>query len=128
MTDNVISFNKESGPPTSEDEVHNRVIEMRAYHIEATIAEVIKVSAPLIEVSGFYIPEYEDEENEANQTSIKLFSLYVEALRSFLCNEYNIHHNLHDVVNVLVDKNLDECYTVPDNIVELMANTVPATV
>ena len=78
--------------PQSEEEVEQNIEQVQLYHISETIDAILPLIFNTLTISGFDLAKNDDIKNGA---------LLVEALRSVLCQFYDIEHPLQEVAESL---------------------------
>ena len=130
MSDNVIKFPiglQADGPPMTEADVDDRILSMREYHVQSTIAQLIMNMAPALEISGFAIPDPDEHDQEEEAIRFKSFALAIEALRAFLYLDYGIEHPLHQITEQIVDRDDEGVYIVSDDTCSLIEERLSNT-
>lgn len=86
--------------PTSFEQVGEKVDEFKNFHIQEAIETIIPVLFNQIQILGF-------EPGEDEKEYVKDGALLVEAMRSFMCKLYDIHHPLQLVASSLFEEEED---------------------
>jgi len=108
---NIIPFPKKNIKIRSEnspnlEEIQNNLEMMKHYHIQETIATVIPIIFNQLDISGFYVP---DEESEDETADIKEGALIVESIRSLMCKHYGMYHPFQRIAeDVFIQDQEDE--------------------
>ena len=95
--------------PSSKEEVDEKVDEFKNFHIQEAIETIVPVLFNQIQILGF---EPSDDENEY----VKDGAFLVEAIRSFMCKLYDIHHPLQLVASSLFEEDADERFVISDRV------------
>ena len=95
--------------PSSKEEVDEKVDEFKNFHIQEAIETIVPVLFNQIQILGF---EPSDDENKY----VKDGAFLVEAIRSFMCKLYDIHHPLQLVASSLFEEDADERFVISDRV------------
>ena len=95
--------------PSSKEEVDEKVDEFKNFHIQEAIETIVPVLFNQIQILGF---EPSDDENEY----VKDGAFLVEAIRSFMCKLYDIHHPLQLIASSLFEEDADERFVISDRV------------
>jgi hypothetical protein len=95
--------------PTSFEEVGDKVDDFKNFHIQEAIETIIPILFNQIHILGF-------EPSEDESDYVKDGALLVEAMRSFMCKLYNIHHPLQLVASSLFEEHEDEGFVISDRV------------
>lgn len=95
--------------PSSKEEVDEKVDEFKNFHIQEAIETIVPVLFNQIQILGF---EPSDDENEY----VKDGAFLVEAIRSFMCKLYDIHHPLQLVASSLFEEDADGGFVISDRV------------
>jgi len=128
--DNVIKFptkinNNEKYVPLDEEEIGDRVDDMKFLHIQETMLPVLHNLFSSLAVAGFDFSIEEDEEDPF----LKDGALVVESIKAMLCKHHGIEHPLSIIADVLFVPNEDDdeegSFKIADNISITMKTTNP---
>ena len=116
MDNNVINFPKNKkyvseNVLTQEDVILN-VASVKYNHVNETLAAVIPMLFSNIEIAGFDLSSFEDEED----IMIKDGTFIVEAVRSILCKYHGIYHPFQDLAEQSLDRCEDDSFLIVDSI------------
>ena len=95
--------------PSSKEEVDEKVDEFKNFHIQEAIETIVPVLFNQIQILGF---EPSDDENKY----VKDGAFLVEAIRSFMCKLYDIHHPLQLVASSLFEEEADKGFVISDRV------------
>lgn len=95
--------------PSSKEEVDEKVDEFKNFHIQEAIETIVPVLFNQIQILGF---EPSDDENEY----VKDGAFLVEAIRSFMCKLYDIHHPLQLIASSLFEEDADGGFVISDRV------------
>ena len=94
-SNNVVLFPKKNNNPIPSpeetiNEIHTNMENMRHYHIQETMHNLIPLIFNQLEVAGFHM----DDEDKSD---IKTGAFVIESIRSLMCNYYQIYHPFQKV-------------------------------
>jgi hypothetical protein len=104
--DNVIPFPKNNKNPTNEEEVEDKLSQVKNHHINDTLQLVVPIMFSYLETAGFNFQGEEDEEDNLNDPNIKDAAFIVEALRSLLCKYYDMDHPFQQISEHIFEPDL----------------------
>lgn len=113
FSNNVIAFPKAySGPPKeeveiSEENVSRNIGNMKQYHIQETLTNIIPIIFTHLDVSGFSMSDEDPMEDE----TLKDGALIVESIRSFMCKYYGVYHPFQKLAENVFESDGEELET-----------------
>ena len=91
MSNNVIAFPKANVKISKDnrtvENIQQNVEMMKHYHIQETILNLAPIIFNQLDIAGFGLDDEDEEDND-----VKDGAFIIEALRSYMCKYYDIHH------------------------------------
>ena len=104
--DNVIPFPKNNKIPVDEDEVDDKIAQVKYHHINETLQIVIPIMFSYLETAGFEFDVEDDEEDAVNDPNIKDAAFIVEAVRSLLCKHHGLEHPFQQISEHIFEQDI----------------------
>ena len=104
--DNVIPFPKNNKIPVDEDEVDDKIAQVKYHHINETLQIVIPIMFSYLETAGFEFDVEDDEEDAVNDPKIKDAAFIVEAVRSLLCKHHGLEHPFQQISEHIFEQDI----------------------
>jgi len=102
LSNNVIAFPKANVKISKDnrtvENIQQNVEMMKHYHIQETILNLAPIIFNQLDIAGFGLDDEDEEDND-----VKDGAFIIEALRSYMCKYYDIHHPFQKIAESIFE-------------------------